>query len=434
MSLWAFRFLLWYICIMMVQPQNRFQFLYPMHIADISIMAAVGLHCASALQEGRTLIRFGPATITALLLMLASLVSQYVGPMQISSSWNDWMDIIFKNSLVLILVEAMATTVQRAWGVQAAMLIASLWWVKAGLRLSFAGATYSGDRIMGGAVSLIENPNGFAYMMCVLIPTYLYFYQQSTAKYHRLAFLVLSFAGVFIVFQTGSRTGMVTLIVLSLFLLPKYVVKHRVALIITCVAVALIWSLVSGGNVQRFRSIPQSIKSFLSGEVREAEELSQDDQSAQERRLKNRDTWALIRAYPVFGVGINPDESQIAAHFPYATGQVHNELLMTGRMMGFVGMSLYAAVLIVLFRTGLRIQKYASGWWPAMSDLGWTFKLQAIVFAVGGFFSPIPFNAPEMFLVGTVSALWANLRAWSPGEAGVGEELAASVPSPVEAH
>lgn len=55
------------------------------------------------------------------------------------------------------------------------MMMATLWWIKGGVRLSMSGATYAGDRLLGPASSLVENPNAFAYMMCVFIPLYLFF-------------------------------------------------------------------------------------------------------------------------------------------------------------------------------------------------------------------------------------------------------------------
>lgn len=411
MSLWSFRFLLWYICILMVQPQNRFPFLYPLHIADLCIMGAVALHVMATLSEGRALIRMGPATITALVLMVASVMSLYTGVFQPNSDWSDTIDIVFKNCLVLILVEAMAFTIDRVWAVQASMMMASLWWIKGGLRLSASGATFAGDRLMGPAVGLVENPNGFAYMMCILIPLYLYFYQQARIRHLRGAFLGITLAAIFIVFQTGSRTGMMILVATGFFLIPKYAAKHKTTILIGGLAIFFLLGSVGAMNMDRFRSIPNSIKSFLSGkeEVRSDEELTQDEQSAQERRLKNRDTWALIKAYPVFGVGINADGTKYMRQYPMAIGQVHCEILMAGRWMGFVGMALYVIPLFILLQSGLRVQHVAKRSWPALGDMGWTFCLQTVVFIVGGAFSPLPWNAPMMVLVGAASALWGNI-------------------------
>ena len=87
-STWAFRFLLFYIVILCVQPQNRFTFLHPLQIADISIVLSILLHFISHQEEDRSLIRLGPGTITALLLMFFSFVSLHSGVMMSSSSWN----------------------------------------------------------------------------------------------------------------------------------------------------------------------------------------------------------------------------------------------------------------------------------------------------------------------------------------------------------
>ena len=411
-SLWAFRFLLFYIAILCIQPQNRFPFLHPMHIADLCIMGAVGLHFLSFSQEKRPLIRLGPATITALLLMFFSFLSNHIGPWQASSNWNANMDIIFKNSLVLVLVEAMAFTVQRVWAVQATLMLSTLWWVKGGLRLAASGATYSGDRLMGPAVSLIENPNGFAYLMTVMIPLYLYFYQKSNRWYLRYAFLAITLSAVYIVMETGSRTGLVALLAMAAFLLPKYVAKYKVGLLFGGAIIFLLVGLIDPSNIARFKSIPASARSFLAGVDENADQstMNQDEQSSWERKMKNKHTWKLIKDYPLFGVGVNASDDFIWEKYPYASGQVHNEILYAVKKMGMIGMGLYIALMYIIFQGGRRTQKATKGWWPAVEDLGWTFKLQAVVFMTGGFFSPISWNPLYLVIAGSASALIANLR------------------------
>jgi len=406
MSLWAFRFVLWYICILFVQPQNRFEFLYPLHIANLSIIIAVVFHAMAALSEGRPIIRFGPCTVTMLLLLAASFVSLYLGPLQASGAWNPYIDIIAKNAIVAILIEATAFTVDRVWAVQMTLYLGSLWWVKAGLRLSAAGATSTGDRLMGPAVSLVENSNGFAYMMCLLLPFYLYVYQQERNKYLKVIFLALSLAVVYIILKTGSRTGLMILIVLLIGVLPKYASKHKVALILGGVVVFFLFSHIGGLNLKRFQSIPDSIRSFLLGDTKAYDEMDQEEQSAKDRRDKNHDAWGLIREYPLFGVGINPDEDLFFDRFPNAAGQVHCEILTAGKEMGIIGMTLYVMPLVILYKRGRNVQKATRGTWPAVSDMGWTLSMQAIVVAVGGSFSPLPWNAPSVFLVACASSLW----------------------------
>lgn len=412
MSRWAFLFLMYYVCILFTQPQNRFYFLYPYRIAQLSILLALACHFFACMQEQRPLIRMGPTTFIAVLLLAFGMISQYAGPLMTNTAWNAAVDNLVKSCIVMIMIEAMAYTIYRVWAVQATILLATLWWVKAGLRLGSAGATYGGDRIMGPAVSIVENPNGFAYLFCIVLPIYLYFYQQYPNKYLKGFFLFLALAAVYSILNTGSRTGVVVLIAMSLFLVPKYFFKHKVALIVVSAGIFIIMGSVGALNIERFKTIPTSIKSFLSGEEPDMRTARQDMDvhSATERRLKNRDTWRLIKQYPLLGVGMNPDQSEFAADFPYATGDVHNELLMAGKQMGIIGMALYLSMIMVLFFGGRSVQLRTRGWWPAMSDLGWTFKLQAVGFLVGGMFSPVPWNAVLFILAGSASALLLNMR------------------------
>jgi len=413
MSLWAFRFLLWYICIMIVQPQNRFLFLYPLRIANLSILTAITLHVFSCLAEKRAIIRIGPATITALILVVMAFISQYTGPMQTSTEWNTYIDMLVKNVVMMVLLEAMLTSVERTWAVLGSMLFATLWWIKGGLRLAGAGMVMGGDRMFGPAVSLVVNPNLFAYMMCVFIPVYLYFYQQAKTRNLRLAFLGLALAAVYITLKTGSRTGFLLLIALGFILLPKYGRRHKAAFAVGLAASFFFFTIAGAMNLERFRTIPASIRSFFSGEVKEIGELTQDEQSAQERRLKNRDAWALIKKYPVFGAGINADETLMAQDYPYATGQVHCEILMAGRQMGGIGMTLYVALIAILFFCGWRTEATCQHSWPAISDIGWMLKMQCVVFIIGGIFSPIVWHPILLIHVTVASALWGHVRKMS---------------------
>ena len=410
MSLWAFRFLLWYICVLMVQPQNRFTFLWPLRIANLSFIIATGLHVISCLEGRRQLVRVGPATALAFVLLFFATLSQHFGAYQISSGWNAYLDIIVKNSLLLIMAEALATSVERVWAVQMTTLFCTLWWVKGGLRLSAMGATYTGDRLMGAAVSLIENPNGFAYMMCVFLPLYLYAYQQAPKKWQKWAFLVCALSAVWIVFETGSRTGLVTLIAMGALLVPYYGKNHFRALAIIGVTLALIFPLTGEKNRERFRTIPQSVAAFFSDEEEDPNRpMTQDEMSADDRQQKNKQTWEMIKENLIFGLGINPDVTSFVERFPHAPGQVHCEILMAGRQMGLIGMGMYVGFIFVIFFGGWWVKLNAAHW-PAVRDLGWTFQIQAVAIAVGGFFSPLPWHAPMMLLAGSTSALVCILK------------------------
>lgn len=410
LSLAAFRMLLVYIVVMFVQPQNRFTFLWPLHIADLSFMGAVGLHIMACVQDRRPIMRFGPATIVSVLLLMFAMLSQYIGEYQISSDWNPYIDIIVKNAVLCILLEAMMTSIQRVMATQLVVLVSTLWWIKAGVRLASAGATYSGDRLMGAAVGMIENPNSFAYFLCVFLPVYLWMSRHCRRRWERWAFLAGALADMYIVFKTGSRTGLLTLCVLALFLLPHYG-RHKLKnLALFVLAVAVLLPMSGERNIQRFKTIPQSVKGFLGlGQAEEREgPMTQDEQSADERSEKNKHTWGLIKEHLLFGVGVNPDESRFG-RWSMARGQVHCEILMVGKQMGLIGMSLYVACWGILLVGGGIVRARARDKWPALADLGWTFQLQGVCLIVGGSFCPSMWNPPMLILAASVSSLLALL-------------------------
>ena len=410
-SLWSFRFLLWYVCILLVQPQNRFTFLWPLHIADVSFILAIVLHLLACLEERRPIVRMGPATILTLLLMVATLMSQFFGIYQIHTGWSSTTDYIMKNAALLLMVEAVAITAQRVMATQLVVLFATLWWVKGGLRLSALGATAYGDRLMGAAVSMIENPNGFAYMMCVFLPLYLWAYQQAPRKWVKVFFLACALAAVWIVFETGSRTGLVTLMAIGAILLPYYGRHHFRALAVIAVVLYFLFPLTGEKNIARFRTIPQAIASFVGlADAREDGDLTQDEQSTEERKQKNADSWGLIKENIVFGVGVNADPEKFANRFPMARGEVHCEILRAGVIMGIVGMGLYVGFIAILFGCGNWCRTHADGW-ATLHDLGWTFQIQAVAIAIGGAFCPQPWHSPMMLLAGSASALYCNLKA-----------------------
>lgn len=410
-SLWSFRFLLWYVCVLLVQPQNRFTFLWPLHIADISFILAIGFHVLACMEEQRPIVRFGPATVLTLVLMFFTFMSQFFGVYQASQAWCATTDYIMKNAMLLIMVEAVAISAQRVMATQLVVLFSTLWWVKGGLRLSALGATYSGDRLMGAAVSMIENPNGFAYMMCVFLPLYLWAYQQAPKKWMKGGFLACALAAIYIVFQTGSRTGLVTLVAIGTFLLPYYGRNHYKALAVVALALYFILPLTGEQNMKRFRTIPQAVAAFLSPtRVQEEGPVSQEDESTEERKRKNIDSWGLIKENIVFGVGVNADPNKFVERFPMARGEVHCEILRAGVIMGIVGMGLYVGFIVLIFACGNWCRAHAGGW-ATLHDLGWTFQIQAVAIAIGGAFCPQPWHSPMMLLAGSASALYGIVKA-----------------------
>lgn len=421
LSVWAFRFLLWYICVMLVQPQNRYTFLWPLHIANLTFISALVLHVMDCVRYRRPFFANNLATWFGLLMIGLTFASNTFGYYQDGwGGWNSYVDWYVKSLLLLILVGTLCTTVERVWVVQMTVLICTLWWLKSGLRLSAAGATYSEDRLMGAAIGLIENPNSFAYMLCIMLPLYFYASQHAKAKWMRWCFLACALSAVYIIFQTGSRTGLVTLLAVGVFFC-KNARKQWKTLAVVALAIALIVPFSGEKNIRRFKTIPQSALAFLGLAEKEAEKdygrpMTQDEQSADERSAKNRDTWRLVKDYPLFGVGLVPQGSRLveAGYGMAGMGMVHCEILMVGMQMGFIGMFLYLFLLALTWWAGhVAVKKGRALGWTAAGDMGRIFQLQAIAIAVGGFFCPLAWHPPMMIMAGSAIAL-ANVMSRMP--------------------
>ena len=186
---------------------------------------------------------------------------------------------------------------------------------------------------------------------------------------------------------------------------------RAVPLAVIAVVLYFLFPLTGEKNIARFRTIPQAIASFVGlADAREDGDLTQDEQSTEERKQKNADSWGLIKENIVFGVGVNADPEKFANRFPMARGEVHCEILRAGVIMGIVGMGLYVGFIAILFGCGNWCRTHADGW-ATLHDLGWTFQIQAVAIAIGGAFCPQPWHSPMMLLAGSASALYCNLKA-----------------------
>ncbi|MGD9874973.1 MAG: O-antigen ligase family protein [Kiritimatiellia bacterium] len=396
-------------------PQVRFPILRTMHIADLCIISAVVLHIVSAARENRPIIRFGPATILAILLMIMGMLSLYMGPLQSSAEWNGYIDGLMKNSLVLILVEAMAYDVKRVWAVVATIMISTLWWLKAGFRLGVMGATYAGSRIMGPSVSMVQNPNGFAYLMCVTMPVYLFFFsgaKNAKIKWMYVAMLLLS---VYSVLNTGSRTGILTLATFAILGSPRFGRRHLISFSALVLGIIVVIGLVDPGNIERFKTIGPAFRAFVAGtEEIDLTQMSQDESSAFDRSMKNKDTWRLIKDYPAFGVGISADQNLYVGDYPNASGVTHCEILMAGRQMGVPGMAIYAGFIVIIMISSLVVKSRMQNIWPEISTMGWMLQVMGGIFIVGGFFGTDPWNAYLLIIAATASSLMVVTKNYSP--------------------
>ena len=395
---------------MIVQPQVRFPVFQSMRIANLCMLIAGGLHILAVLQEGKPLIRWGPATKIGAALFLAMYLSMLMGPLNSAIYW--WHPVVEgsgKFILTMVLIEAMAYNTKRVWAVMATLGISSLWWMKAGYRLAAVGASFRGDRLMGPATGLTTDPNAFAYLVCLLIPLYLYLGKYTTNKWVGWGYRAMSLLCVYIIFETGSRSGFVALIIMGLFLAIHFWRTQKMLIFLIPIGIVCIMPFVNPSNRERVLSIKQSVNSFVYGKTEVQGTMSQDEHSAYERRMKSKQSWELVKRYPVFGTGVVADQSRFPEDLPYTRGLVHCEILRAGVEMGWIGMLLYAGMVGIVIIGGWRIYRVSRGW-IEKGEIAWTLFAQGVTIAVAGYFSPIPWGPVTMILCGATGALVMNVK------------------------
>jgi len=419
MSLWAFRFLLWHVCVYLVQPQLRLTFLIPWHLGDLTFLAALLCHAISVTSENRPPIRLGAATMFCIVLLCLAFMANLLGAYQTNSGWNSTLDLIVKNCVVIIIFEAIVDTPERVLGVLMTLAVASLWWFKAGVRGLLGGGGYLGARIMGPNVGLLQGPNEFGIFMTALIPLLLGLsFMAVNRPWLKRVSLIFAAIGVLIVLQTGSRAGLICLVVLALVSVPYLSVRRILPLLVfACIAVYGVLHI-DAENMVRFKTIPQAIANAVSGETdKPYETMDIDEKSTEDRRRKNRDTWKLIKAHSVIGAGLNPDVGAYPEEFSFARGVVHNEILMAGRQMGYPGIALLFSMYGYIFFRGFSIYRRARRAWPAMSMLGWSLSATSVILLIGGAFSTFVWNIIFLLILLMTSRASRMLDQFSPPSA-----------------
>lgn len=196
-----------------------------------------------------------------------------------------------------------------------------------GSRASMAGWEYL-ERL-AGAPSDVVNPNGLAWIVCMVLP-FLYYFSDISWR-HRIAAIVLIPSGLYALLLTGSRSGMVGLAVIVLGIVLK--AKRPFALISLIGAVVVLsFPLLSSDLQDRYLSI------FGKGEKNAG--------TADERLEGMMSQIDVAMRRPIFGHGLGTS-SEANANFtvsgPYV-GELmpaHNLYVEAAQELGVAGLTIF---------------------------------------------------------------------------------------------
>ncbi len=195
--------------------------------------------------------------------------------------------------------------------------------------------------------------NIFAFYLQFILPVPIALLFCNRAKTNRLFMLVVSIAGTIALLFTLSRGGWLGFAVSMVIVLGFYV--FRGSLSISKIAVIFVVILIAALVLLGFSDI------IL------ARIQSDDGESAYIRIPMMQVAWAIIKAHPFLGIGINnytevmrtydPTSSRISFWFDYP---VHNQFLFIAAEVGVFGLLFFLIFIFFLFRTGVFVVKRTS--------------------------------------------------------------------------
>jgi O-antigen ligase len=250
---------------------------------------------------------------------------------------------------------------------------------------------------LSGAPSDIVNPNGLAFIICTVLP-FLWFMAR-LSWFNSLVFLVSVPLSVYALMLTGSRTGVVGLIIVVIGFLAK--AKRRLVLAAACVLVALLgFPLLSNDMQDRYLSlIGAGPKNVATAEGRVTGVITHLEV-------------ALRR--PFFGHGLGTSQ-EASANFADIDQVAHNLIAEVALELGFVGLVIFAFLIISIFTAFRRCKKaYAdreAGTFLARTvDAMQVWLLLNIVFSLASY----GLTSYEWYLLGGLAVVLQRLAVHAP--------------------
>lgn len=206
-----------------------------------------------------------------------------------------------------------------------------------GSRASLGGGVEFMNRLAGGPFDVV-NPNGLAFIVCTVLPLLYFLSQESTTR--KIVASLLSIPLLYALLLSGSRSGMIGLLIVALGIIIKS--KHKTAIVATfSVATILGLGMLSGDMSDRYLSI--------------LGKSEKNQATASERWEGMRSQLQVVYRRPFFGYGLGTS-AEANHHYslsgPYAgkTMPAHNIYLEVAQELGLFGLIIFLGFLYRLLQ------------------------------------------------------------------------------------
>ncbi len=321
------------------------------------------------------------------------------------NSFHNFMDVWWKSYVALILCGALIFSVRQ---MRKSLFVLAIGTIGI-IYFSFKATKMNDDGRLSVEYGSLGNSNDLGSALLVGLPFLVYVVMdKKRAALIRVFFLGLVGLLMSVLLKTGSRSGLLVLGAMAVFVFFRADAKTKLILVVLCGMAAVAVPLVAGKTLMnRYRTMFETeVTSSMS------EDTASAVLSSQARRQLFYNGIELTLRHPIFGVGLANFRDQ-SADLMIAKGDAplwftcHDIYLLISSETGVIGFLLYAATILFSIGTLLRIGK-AAKLDPEMAELGSmsaTLFMAFVAFIGSGIFSTNAYAVEMPLLAGLTIAL-----------------------------
>ncbi len=258
------------------------------------------------------------------------------------------------------------------------------------------------------AAGSLANPNDFALHMLIGLPFFLLiFFDKRTAALLKLGAAAAILGMVYLTLQTGSRMGMICLLIIGVFTMMKASFSQRIALAVLTLSVVVALPAVAPETWARLSPMFNPAATHQSYAAREATGSTLGRLDLLQRSLE------VTLQHPVFGVGIGEfadAEAGLAKSegIPARWQVTHNAYTQVSSECGVPAFLCFVAVIFGSLRLSLRLYDRTRRV-PAYhqtAQMALNLALATACLAVGMFFDSLAYTYYPPVVAGLSVALW----------------------------
>jgi O-antigen ligase len=390
------------------------------------ILGSIGLLIVFASGQGIKVLKFSTGkTLAIFTLWFIACVPFGLWP---GGSVGVFTEFWIKSALIFLLTAGLLTTLPQAKKLFHAIAYA--------IGLAAIITVLRNDRWDGRLVladTRYANPNDLAWSLLVGL-TFIGFLYMRGSRFQKLLSVIMAAAALLALSRTGSRAGLIGVVVLLAVVFAQASRATRIKLAVSLPAVLiLVLVIVPSGLRERYTTffVPENFDPSQEERTANVQALG----SADARMQLIKDGLRVTAMHPLLGVG--PGNFPVAqSELALAQGKkaiwhvTHNTYLQLSTEMGIPGLVIYLVFVYQVFKmlNSIIRNRFPGPEWRDLRLLSISLRAALIVFLVFAFFDNLAFNVDVPVLAGLATALWFMAQKQRAIDKGVSRSEAVAEP------